>query len=88
MVTITFEGLDEMAQDLLKKANPAKRQRLLRQYGAMLKANVTVHAQFTRGYSTGATRRSLTLQVSGDKAEVQATTNYSGYVEEIGRAHV
>lgn len=81
MVTIEFEGLDEMAQSLLKNASPEKRSKVLRKYGSKLKEAAVKRAQFNKGYSTGATRRSITLQVQSDKAIVEALTSYSGYLE-------
>lgn len=81
MATIEFEGLDEMAQSLLKNASPEKRSKVLRKYGAKLKEAAVSKAQFNKGYSTGATRRSITLEAGSDRAVVEALTNYSGYLE-------
>ena len=81
MATIEFEGLDEMAQSLLKNASPEKRSKVLRKYGSKLKEAAVSKAQFNKGYSTGATRRSITLEAGNDKAIVEALTNYSGYLE-------
>ncbi|MCE2281777.1 HK97-gp10 family putative phage morphogenesis protein [Streptococcus thermophilus] len=81
MATIEFEGLDEMSRSLLKNASPDKRSRVLKKYGAKLKEAAVNRAQFNKGYSTGATRRSITLQVESDKAIVEALTSYSGYLE-------
>lgn len=81
MATIEFEGLDEMARSLLKNASPEKRSRVLKKYGARLKEAAVNRAQFKKGYSTGATRRSITLQAGSDKAIVEALTSYSGYLE-------
>ena len=81
MATLEFEGIDEMAQSLLKNASPEKRSKVLRKYGSKLKEAAVNRAQFNKGYSTGATRRSITLQVESDKAIVEALTSYSGYLE-------
>lgn len=81
MATIEFEGLDEMAQSLLKNASPERRSKVLRKYGAKLKEAAVSKAQFKKGYSTGATRRSITLEAGSDRAVVEALTNYSGYPE-------
>ena len=78
MATLEFEGLDEMAQSLLRNASPEKRLKVLRKYGGKLKEAAINKAQFTKGY---ATRRSITLQASGNQAVIEALTNYSGYVE-------
>lgn len=53
----------------------------MRKYGAKVKEAAINKAQFTKGYSTGATRRSITLQAGGNQAVIEALTNYSGYVE-------
>ena len=76
MATLEFEGLDEMAQSLLRNASPEKRLKVLRKYGAAIN-----NAQFKGKYTTGATRRSITLQAGGNQAVIEALTNYSGYVE-------
>ncbi|AZF91004.1 tail completion or Neck1 protein [Streptococcus phage CHPC931] len=81
MATIKFEGLDEMAQSLLKNASPERRSKVLRKYGSKLKEAAIKRAQFNKGYSTGATRRSITLEAGSDRAVVEALTNYSGYLE-------
>ncbi|ACN64883.1 unknown [Streptococcus phage ALQ13.2] len=81
MATLTFYGLDEMSQSLMKNASPEKRSKVLRKYGSKLKEAAVKRAQFNKGYSTGATRRSITLQVESDKAIVEALTSYSGYLE-------
>ena len=78
MATLEFEGLDEMAQSLLRNASPEKRLKVLRKYGAKVKEAAINKAQFTKGYSTGATRRSITLQTGGNQAVIEALTNYSG----------
>lgn len=81
MASLEFEGLDEMAQSLLRNVSPEKRLKVLRKYGAKVKEAAINKAQFTKGYSTGATRRSITLQTGGNQAVIEALTNYSGYVE-------
>ena len=81
MATLTFYGLDEMSQYLLKNANPERRQRVLKKYGSELKENAIGKAQFSGKYTTGATRRSITLEAGGDRAVVTAHTKYSGYLE-------
>lgn len=81
MATLTFYGLDEMSQSLLKNANPERRQRVLKKYGSELKENAIDKAQFSGKYTTGETRRSITLEAGGDRAVVTAHTKYSGYLE-------
>ena len=81
MATLEFEGLDEMAQSLLRNASPEKRLKVLRKYGAKVKEAAINNAQFKGKYTTGATRRSITLQAGGNQAVIEALTNYSGYVE-------
>ena len=50
-------------------------------WGSQLETQAKQNAQFTKGYSTGATRQNITLTVSGEEAKVQAETEYSGYLE-------
>lgn len=70
-----------MAQSLLKNASSERRSKVLRKYGSKLKEAAIKRAQFNKGYSTGATRRSITLEAGSDRAVVEALTNYSGYLE-------
>ncbi len=81
MATLTFYGLDEMSQSLLKNANPERRQRVLKKYGSKLKENAISKAEFKGKYTHGTTRQSITLTVGGDRAVVKAHTKYSGYLE-------
>lgn len=81
MATLEYEGLDEMAQSLLRNASPEKRLKTLQKYGKKVKESAIKHAEFKGDYTTGATRRSITLQAGSDKAIVEALTSYSGYVE-------
>lgn len=81
MATLEYEGLDEMAQSLLRNASPEKRLKVLRKYGKKVKEAAITHAEFKGKYTTGATRRSITLQASSNRAVIEALTNYSGYPE-------
>lgn len=81
MVTLEYEGLDEMAQSLLRNASPEKRLKVLRKYGKKVKESAMKHAEFKGKYTTGATRRSITLQASSNRAVIEALTSYSGYPE-------
>ena len=49
MGTLEFEGLDEMAQSLLRNASPEKRLKVLRKYGAKVKETAINKAQFNKG---------------------------------------
>lgn len=82
MASIKIEGLEELSSEL--KRQVSKKTDLsakVSKWGSQLETQAKQNAQFTKGYSTGATRQNITLTVSGEEAKVQAETEYSGYLE-------
>ncbi|WP_369908961.1 HK97-gp10 family putative phage morphogenesis protein [Streptococcus hyointestinalis] len=83
MASVTLIGDDELLAGLLKEARFEKKKAAVKKHGASLQRKAMKNAVFTKGYSTGATKRSITLTIGngGMSAKVAAGTAYSGYVE-------
>ncbi len=82
---ISFEGLEELRNGLLKEATMEKKKAAVRKHTTKLKSSAIKHAVFTGGrtgkYTTGATRRSIASEYQPTQGKVKATTHYSGYLE-------
>lgn len=83
MASIRFEGADELERALIEKGKLEVVKQIVRKHGAELNQGVVRNAVFTRGYSTGQTRRSihLTFHNKGLEARVKPSTEYSPYLE-------
>lgn len=83
MAHIKIEGLDELTMKLKKNATMDDVKRTVRKNGHDLQKKIQMHADFTKGYVTGQTKRSigLTIRDSGMTAEAGATTYYGEYLE-------
>ena len=83
MASIKFEGIDELERALINKGKLDIVKQIIRKHGAELNQGVVRNAVFTRGYSTGQTRRSihLTFHNNGLEARVKPSTEYSPYLE-------
>lgn len=82
---ISFEGLEEVRNALLKEATMTKKKAAVRKHTSRLKRSAIKNAVFTGGrtgrYSTGATRDSIIAEYQPTQGKVKATTAYSGYPE-------
>lgn len=80
---LKINGLKELNKKLsdIKQMEQAKA--IVKVNGAELNQKMVKNAVFTRGYSTGQTKRSIHLTMSDDDmtAKVQPTTEYAPYVE-------
>lgn len=86
MVSIKFYGSDKIKRRLTSMKHLKDVKSLVSKHGASLQEEMVSRAQFGRTrsgkkYSTGATRRSISLKVSGLKAVVAPGTEYSPYLE-------
>ena len=83
MGTLKIEGLDKLQAALKKNVTLDDVKRVVSQNGADLQSGMQDAADFTRGYATGATKRSIGLEIKdgGFTAEVAPTTEYSPYLE-------
>lgn len=80
---IKWHGDKELRQKLIKNAELSLAKQIVKTNGAEMQQKMVKNAVFTKGYSTGATRRSIT----GERADNDLTykagphTEYSPYVE-------
>lgn len=83
MAKLTVTGLDKLEKALKDKVTLDDVKRVVRHHGAALQQNMQEKAEFTRGYQTGATKRSIGLEMkdSGFTASVGPETEYSPYLE-------
>lgn len=83
MPKIKIEGIEELTTRLKAnvKLNDAKR--VVQHNGAELQRKMMQNADFTRGYATGTTKRSIYLkpEQGGLTAVVEPSTAYSPYME-------
>lgn len=83
MPQIKFEGLAELKKGLAKKIQLDDMKRLVKQNGSELQEKTMQNADFKKGYQTGTTKRSISLEFKDDglTAEVEPGTEYSPYLE-------
>lgn len=83
MPKITITGLDELEKKLKTNIKMTDVQRVVKHNGAGLQRKMQSNADFTRGYATGTTKRSIGLELKDGNftAEVEPTTEYSPYLE-------
>jgi HK97 gp10 family phage protein len=83
MPKIKLDGLDELQKALKDNVTMDDVKRVVRQNGSQLQRNTQKNADFTKGYQTGQTKRSIGLEITdgGFAAEVEPTTDHSPYVE-------
>lgn len=83
MAKIKVEGLDKLQKALKDNITMNDVKKVIRHNGAELQSRMMQEADFTRGYATGTTKRSISLDLKdGDlTAEVGATTEYAPYLE-------
>lgn len=86
MASIKIEGLDKLQKKLAKDVTMNDVKRVVRQNGAQLQSKIQEKAEFTKGYQTGTTKRSVTLDITdgGFTAESGPTTEYAPCLK-IGR---
>ena len=83
MAKIKVEGLDKLQKALKDNVTMNDLKKVIRHNGAELQSKIQDNAEFTQGYQTGTTKRSVVLLIKdgGLTAESGPTTEYSGYVE-------
>lgn len=82
-MSVTFSGDKELLNALEKMARTEVYKEVVKKNGAALQRTAQHKAVFKKGYSTGATKRSIKLDLAsnGLRAVVKANTDYSGYLE-------
>ena len=63
MGVIRIEGLEELQKQLKKNANLDDVKKVVRQNGSELHRKIQRKADFKKGYQTGATKRSVSLEI-------------------------
>ena len=83
MSQIKVTGLDKLQKALKDNVTLDDVKTVVRHNGSQLQKKMQGKADFTRGYQTGQTKRSIGLEMkdSGFTAEVGPETEYSPYVE-------
>ena len=84
---VTFKGLNDLHVQITKSMNLDDVKQVIKKNGAELNQKMQKYASpqgaFTKGYSVGTTRRSITIELSdnGMTATVEPHTDYSQYLE-------
>lgn len=80
---IRINGLEALGAKLSKIKDMESAKQIVRINGAELNQKMVRNAVFTRGYSTGQTRRSINMSVEDGGMTVvsKPTTEYASYVE-------
>lgn len=83
MAKIKWEGLEDLQKKLKENVTMNDVKRVVRQNGADLQQKIQEKAEFTQGYQTGQTKRSVDLVIKdgGFTADSGPTTEYSGHLE-------
>ena len=83
MPKIKVDGLKELEKALKDNVTMDDVKKVVRQNGSELQEKVHNNADFKKGYATGATKRSIGLEIQdgGFTAEVEPKTDYSPYLE-------
>lgn len=82
MPKITITGLDALQKKLKSNVRMDDVKRVVKHNGSGLQRTMQSKADFTQGYQTGTTKRSIGLALNdgGLTAEVEPGTSYSPYV--------
>lgn len=80
---IRFEGLDKLEKAFKDNVKMDDVKKVVQQNGSELHRKTVRNADFTKGYATGTTKRSISLDIkdSGFTAEVEPQTLYAPYLE-------
>ncbi len=83
MPKIKIEGLEELQKALKDNITMDDVKRVVRQNGSEMHQKIQKNADFDKGYQTGATKRSVGLEIKdgGFTAEVEPKTDHSPYLE-------
>lgn len=83
MAPLKIHGLDKLEKALKSNVTMDDVKRVVRYNGSQLQKNMQGKADFTQGYQTGATKRSIGLEITdgGFTAQSGPETEYSPYLE-------
>lgn len=82
-MSVTIKGDKELANALRQGATLKAQKAIVSKHTSKLQSRAQSKAVFTKGFSTGATKRSISLSIEdgGLTGKVKAGTDYSGYLE-------
>ena len=80
---IDLKGMDKLEKALKKNVTMNEVKMLVRKHGTIMNRNARDNADFTQGYATGTTKRSIHLEFSDNGMTVDSgpTTHYAPYLE-------
>lgn len=83
MATLEIRGAEPLIKALQTAANNKAHKAIVKNFGGKLQKTAKRKAIFKKGYSTGATKGDIGLEITdgGFTAKVEAGTDYSGYLE-------
>lgn len=83
MAKIKIEGLDKLEKRLKDNVTLNDVKKVVKHHGGQLQKRMQENADFTKGYQTGTTKRSIGLEITdgGLTAEVEPKTEYAPYLE-------
>lgn len=83
MAKLTVKGLDKLEKQLKENVKMDDVKRVVRHNGEQMQQKIQNNADFTRGYATGQTKKSIGLEFtdSGFTVSSGATTEYAPYLE-------
>ncbi|MEG1497577.1 MAG: HK97 gp10 family phage protein [Clostridiales bacterium] len=83
MAEIGITGLEQLEKKLKLNCTMSDVKRVVRKNGSDMQQKIQSHADFTRGYATGTTKRSVDLKIEdgGMTASSGPDTEYSLYLE-------
>ena len=83
MGKIEVKGLDKLQKKLKDNVTLDDVKKVVKKNGSDLQKLMQQKADFKKGYQTGATKRSIGLEITdgGFTAEIEPTTEYSPYLE-------
>lgn len=83
MPRLEIKGLDKLEKTLKENVTMNDVKRVVKHNGSQLHQQMVANADFSKGYQTGTTKRSIDLEIKdgGFTAEVEPGTHYSPYLE-------
>lgn len=83
MPKLEIKGLDKLEKALKENVTLSDVKKVVRHNGSQMQQEMQANADFAKGYQTGATKRSIGLEIrdAGFTAEVEPGTDYSPYLE-------
>lgn len=83
MAKLTVRGLDDLQKGLKRNVKMDDVRRVVKHNGSQLHQKMVKNADFTKGYATGTTKRSIYLvfEDMGLTAVAEPSTEYSQYLE-------